>query len=147
MSPLPHFHTMPEFVYQNLYEFELLDKDNSGVIKDIYPENLSFVSKKEKDYIKLEYLINVKFMNKKPFSNWFKSCIFGFLQVHDKQGMILQRELIELSFESCEINMNGDDVVSAKVGFEIINSEICNGDFKFDRKQIIRNYKLEKLNI
>jgi hypothetical protein len=147
---LPHFHGgIKELVYNNLYEIFLVDVNSSDYLDNefIYPNRLSFISEKENDLIRLNYTINVKSLNKENFSNWFKEVKFALLNVHDKKGCILQKEFLSLDFESSELNFDSIDpsILEYNVTFNILSAELKDNKFNFNKKQIIREYKLNKL--
>jgi len=147
--PLPNFTMTAELVYNNLYEIFLVDINSNDYLDNecIYPNRISFISKKENDLIRLNYSINTKSLNKKNFSNWFKEVKFALLNVHDKEGCILQKEFLSLDFESSELKFDSIDtgILEYNVTFNILSAELKDNKFNFNKKQIIRDYKLNKL--
>lgn len=65
----------------------------------------------------------------------------------DKKGCILQKEFLSLDFESSELNFDSIDpsILEYNVTFNILSAELKDNKFNFNKKQIIREYKLNKL--
>jgi len=97
---LPHFHTMQKKtdpVFNNLYEVFLVDRNSNEIIDQLYPDKVKLKNKKNSKHIILNYTILEKYMNKAPFSDWFRNIFLVHLVSHDKQGRILQKNLSKLN--------------------------------------------------
>lgn len=147
---LPHFHTMPKKtdpVFKNLYEVFLVDKNSNDIIDELYPDKVKLKNKKNSKHIILNYTILEKYMNKAPFSDWFRNVFLVYLVSHNKQGKILQKELIEVEFNKSEMKLSyiDSDILNYKVDFNIIKSELLDDEYEFDRKKLTREYKLKSV--
>jgi hypothetical protein len=158
MPPLPHFTQTPplqhypgnivrDFVRKNLYEFEIVDLKNDVSTPNLFPSMVKFVTRKKKDLLKLTYFTPESHVINTPLSSFFKDVFCGLLQLHDENGLVFHKELIQLDFYSSEMEFDIDkrDVLTWDVSFKVTNIELVDENYKLDRVNLIRNYKLNKL--
>ncbi len=150
MPPLPHFGANWPIggfnsIAQGRYEFDIVDVDNDSFLYHMWPERMKFVTRNKKDRIKLSYIVKVDNLQKSPISTLFGNVFLGLLHIHDDNGSVIHKELLNLEFHSSEMELDGDEYLTFDVVFKILESELVSEDYKLDRPKLIRNYKLERL--